>query len=126
MIELSFRRPVLRGKAGNRANSVEQHTNRGPFAGRAFAAGLLVQLSFAAVTLAQQAQPAVQTNSPQTAHQLRQSPRYLPPRVVEAERFLAQHGWNPGHRLPARAAASRNGIPASPSAQQRLPLSNIA
>src|ERR1035441_1360613 len=31
----------------------------------------------------------------------------LPPRVVQAERFLAQRGWTPGHPLPAKAFTAR-------------------
>ena len=34
-------------------------------------------------------------------------PSHRPPRVVEAERFLAQRGGTPGHRIPARAHAFR-------------------
>jgi hypothetical protein len=35
----------------------------------------------------------------------------LPPRVKEAQRFLAERGWTPGHRLPARnSGAVRAGI----------------
>ena len=31
----------------------------------------------------------------------------LPPRVIQAQRFLAQRGWTPGHGLPARASGAR-------------------
>ncbi len=41
----------------------------------------------------------------------RKQPQHLPPRVVEAQRFLAQRGWTPGHRdcplAPRPCAASR-------------------
>ena len=34
----------------------------------------------------------------------------LPPRVLEAQRFLAQRGWTPGHRPPARVTRPRPSI----------------
>jgi hypothetical protein len=127
MIELSLRCAVLRGRSGNRANLSGQHTNRGRFAVRALAAWLLVELSLASAAVAQEPQPGVQTDrSPQPASQIPQSQHQLPPREIEAERFLVQHGWVPGHRLPARAIGVEIGILAGPTAQQSLPLTSAA
>ena len=42
----------------------------------------------------------------------------MPPRVLEAERFLAQRGWTPGHRTTRRATVARRGALAGPAAWQ--------
>ncbi|MGB6746077.1 MAG: choice-of-anchor D domain-containing protein [Terracidiphilus sp.] len=41
----------------------------------------------------------------QAAVEVRTTP--VPPRVAEAQRFLAQRGWRPGHRLPQRGNTVR-------------------
>ena len=46
----------------------------------------------------------------------------MPPRVREAQRFLAQRGWTPGHRLAARPSAFRRWS----AAHSAIPLSAAA
>jgi hypothetical protein len=91
--------------AGKHAPSPDNH----PFCGRrarlALAARLLACLVLASAAVAQKPLSIVSTKaSPLKTHQ--------PPRVAEAQRFLAQRGWMPGHRIPARVTALRGRIPA--------------
>ena len=81
----------------------------------ALAAWLLVLLPPSPAAVAQSPVPGAQTKS--TQEQTQQLP-HVPPRVREAERFLAQRGWTPGHRLALRTTAARNGILASPAVSQ--------
>lgn len=55
---------------------------------------------FASSATARQANanPHLQARTPRSS---------LPPRVIEAQRFLAKRGWTPGQRLPARSSAPR-------------------
>ena len=70
-----------------------------PFAGTA---RLLLMVGwFTAAAFAQQSLTNSEAQSPSNP----KPP--APPRVLEAERFLAQRGWRPGHRLPARSSLSR-------------------
>jgi hypothetical protein len=81
----------------------------------ALSAWLLALLPPGPAAVAQNPVPGAQTKS--TQEQTQQLP-HVPPRVTEAERFLAQRGWTPGHRLAPRATAARNGLLASPAASQ--------
>jgi hypothetical protein len=64
--------------------------------------GLLALIWLATATIAQQ--PLTSSNEPSSRRQ-----SYLPPRVVDAERFLSQRGWKPGRRPPARSSLSQLG-----------------
>jgi len=94
--------PVRGGGAWKRARRPGQHSTLGAWAGAALTACLLALLSPGPAAQAQtpnaQADPAPQ-QSPQSTR--------IPPRVVEAKRFLAQRGFAPGHRVPPRSSALR-------------------
>ncbi len=99
MFDPNCKGPVRRGRAGKRSGRAGQHASRGVWARIAVAACLLTQLSPGPAAVAQN--PDAQANpAPQQAPQ--STP--IPPRVIEAQRFLAQRGWTPGHRMPARSA----------------------
>jgi hypothetical protein len=89
--------PVRGDGAGKRR---ERHSTHGAWAGAALAACLLALLSPGPVAHAQN--PDSQANP---APQQRPKPTALLPRVLEAQRFLAQRGFAPGHRLPPRSGA---------------------
>ena len=111
--------PAADGKAGNRGHRTGcarlRHASRGAWARIALVAWVPVLLSLRPAALAQTPIPAAQSKL--TPRQTLQSPR-VPPRVSEAERFLAERGWTPGHRITPRAKAARNGVLASPAARQ--------
>ena len=81
----------------------------------ALAAWLLALLPLGPAAVAQSPLPGAQTKP--TQKQTQQLP-HVPPRVTEAEHFLAQRGWTPGHRLAPRATDVRNSGLASPAASQ--------
>lgn len=89
-----------------------QHSTLGARAGVALVASFLAYLSTGPPAIAQtvneKASPATQQSSTPTA---------LPPRVLEAQRFLAQRGWTSGHRLPLRLSATRRASVAKIGAQ---------
>jgi Abnormal spindle-like microcephaly-assoc'd, ASPM-SPD-2-Hydin len=62
---------------------------------------LLIELAAGQVLRSQQVDGGARTGA--GARQTR-----LPPRVVEAERFLRERGWSAGGRIPARAGAPRS------------------
>src|SRR5579863_6281859 len=74
--------------------------------GFALLALLLMGWSTESRAFAQQADPSTPTH-PMTseASHAPDKPRNVPPRVIEAERFLAQRGWTAGHGLPTRRTA---------------------
>ena len=91
---------VRGGGAGKRR---QQQSTLGAWAGAVLTACLLALLSPG---------PAVRAQAPNTqanpVPQQKPKPVALPPRVLEAERFLAQRGWTPGHRVPPRLGALRH------------------
>jgi hypothetical protein len=109
--------PAADGRAGIRAHRVDRallrHRSRGAWVRMAWAAWLVALVWHGPATFAQTPVPAAQTKS---AQQQTQQPLRVPPRVSEAERFLAQRGWTLGHRITPRAAAARNGVLTSPAA----------
>lgn len=71
--------------------------------GVALAACFLAYLSTGPPASAQAVNQKASSDSQQTS----KPTLSLPPRVLEAQRFLAQRGWTPGHHLPVRLSAVR-------------------
>ncbi len=99
-------------RAGKRAGRAAQHARRGAWAGVGLAACLLAQFPLGPSAIAQTAAPA--TEATPSSQQVQQPSRvpppaspHIPPRVMEAQRFLAQRGLSPGRRLVVRATAAR-------------------
>ncbi len=101
MFDPKCRHHAPKGSAGKRIKRARQSASHGVPAIAALAACFLVQLS---------APATAQTQIPQQATlvpaQISRSVR-IPPRVLEAQRFLRQRGWIPGHRPTPRADGTR-------------------
>ena len=95
--------PLRGGGASKRSRRPWQHSALGAWAGAALSSCLLALLSLGPAAQAQN--PHSQANP---APQKSPKPTPLPPRVLEAQHFLAQRGWTPGHRLPPRSGALRH------------------
>ncbi len=108
--------PASDRREGNRVyrgGRARRQRSRSAWARIALAALLPALFSPGPAAVAQSEIPRAQAKS--TLQQTRLIPR-VPPRVSEAERFLAQRGWTPGRRITPRAMAARNGILESPAA----------
>ncbi len=102
MFDWNERDPICDGGAGALTVSARLRAGRGKWASVALAAWLLTQLTPGAA--AQQALQGLQAKP--TSEQAVRSPS-VPPRVIEAQRFLLQRGWSPGHRMAPRASSGR-------------------
>lgn len=103
------------GRVGTRPAASRQHANRGGPAAVALAGFLLAQWTVAPLpaqtpVAAEASKSPVEKTRPPAARNSLQQLR-VPPRVLEAQRFLKERGWTPGHRLPARASAWRRVSP---------------
>ncbi len=108
--------PVRGDRAGKRAETRGGHEGRGAWAGVAPAAWLLALFAAGPAAVAQTQNPVVEANpTPMLASKPRQAPgpervtARLPeaPRVLEAQRFLRERGWQPGQRMIPRAGTAR-------------------
>ncbi len=114
--------PAGDGRATGPLHSTRQQDRRGVRLHSALFACLLFGLSSASIAQ----QPPSTLHASASAHPSLRTPR--PPRVVEAEHFLALRGIAPGHRVPPRATvllsrpqiASRNAS-AQPSSSATSP-----
>jgi hypothetical protein len=100
--------PVPGGRAEKRVDHPGQHAGRNAWAGVALATWLFMQFWLGAAVVAQGPISAVQATA---TSQQKQQPAPLPPRVIEAQRFLAQRGLTPGHRVVARPSAAGRSSP---------------
>ncbi len=118
MLERKDKGPVCSAGAGRRILLAPVRECRCACSGLALAAWLLTQLPLNPAATAQQSVPDVKPQASQC--RVSQSPR-VPPRVTEAQRFLLQRGFVPGHPVIRRASALRlspfHGISANPPAQ---------
>ena len=94
---------LRKGSAGNRAERAEERARRGTWTGATLTAWFLALLFVARAAAQTQAPPAQAKQTPPQAAQ----PARIPPRVLEAQRFLRERGWIPGHRLNPRTGAIR-------------------
>ena len=119
MFDPKCKRHARKGRAGNRVlplhrRAYRQRVSRGAWTLAALAASLLFNLSVAPA--ASQAQIPIAPVKPLT------QPARIPPRVLEAQRFLKERGWITGHKLAPRAGTVRHlrsttfGASASPTA----------
>lgn len=95
------------------------------FAGRRKAGGPRpARFPILSLILCASALPAIAPSPAQTTSYLTPiaTPAHLPPRSAQAQRFLAQRGWTPGHRLPQRQRNSRAAAEAASSIQSQISL----
>jgi Abnormal spindle-like microcephaly-assoc'd, ASPM-SPD-2-Hydin len=104
--------PVRRCVGGERPGLAGQRASVGAWVAMSLGIWLLMCAAFG---------PAAAAQNPdgQTISTPQQEPRStpVPPRVLEAERFLAERGWAPGHHLPVRLSATRRASVATIAAQ---------
>ena len=103
-------RPVRPHWAGKSNHPALAPARRVAWARTALAAGLLVDLAFGPALAAQQPlAPPQSPSTPQSAPwpQSGPQPQHLPPRILAAQRFLAQRGVAAGHRAVARSLSPR-------------------
>ena len=99
---------IRRGRAGKRAPRALRHASCDAWASVAAAAWLFTQLALGPAAVAQSPVPATEAKSSlQQGQPPSRVPSAIPPRVHEAQRFLAQRGWSPGRRLVPRATTVR-------------------
>ena len=103
MSDPKYMGPAHGGGARKRPGRPGRQSTLGAWAGAALAVCLFALLSPGPAAQAQE--PNAKANP---APQQKSKPAALPPRVVEAQRFLARRGWTPGHRLPLRPGALRS------------------
>jgi len=117
MFDWKDRGPVGSSAAAMSAGRVLLCARRGARAAMALAACLLTLVEVSPTIFAQQSLPETQAKHEQ--NQVRQ-PLSVPPRVMEAERFLRQRGWTPGHGIAARASGGRGFAGALPGTSPKL------
>src|ERR1700678_4109099 len=89
-------------RAGKRAERRGRYGRRGAWAGVAPVAWFLVLFAVGPAAAAQTQIPSAQANpvplrTPEPNQGL--EPERIPPRVLEAQRFLRERGWTPGRRM---------------------------
>jgi len=125
MFDPKSKHRARKGRAGNRAEpdsrEYGQHAKRVAWAGAALAVCLLAHL-FVPPATAQTQIPAASVKPP-TQPVVR--PALVPPRVLEAQRFLGERGWTPGHRLTPRVGANHPSSFGTPGAAVRSAAAGI-
>jgi Abnormal spindle-like microcephaly-assoc'd, ASPM-SPD-2-Hydin len=96
-------------RAGKRAERRGRYGRRGAWAGAAAIAWLLALVAVGPSVMGQTQIPAAQAKptsglAPEPGQGL--EPGRIPPRVLEAERFLRERGWTSGHRMIPRTGAT--------------------
>jgi hypothetical protein len=104
MFDRKDKGPVEGNSAGLCAVSAWQCARQAIRVSTALAAWILIQFASSPAAIAQQTLSDGQSQS--SLPRVTQA-RKVPPRVIEAQRFLAQRGWAPGHPLPLRANVLR-------------------
>ena len=131
MFDRKDRASVCGGSVGARAVSALDRVGHGSWASVALAVWLLMQFTAGAA-----AQQSLQKRKPNPRRNggpvsARATSGGRPPRVLEAQRFLLQRGWTPGHRMALRMSAvgptvARSGGPTSLASQTLTGNSNAS